>query len=140
MAPSTSLEFPFYYAQVELLGKLFYPVVQIKLKTRFGWQNFDFLVDTGADVTTIPYPIARTFGIDIKSLPQSKTQGVGGIRVDTWNLNMPIIIGNDQFDIHASITAGNTTPPLLGKKDILDRRYNLIIDSVRKVTILKRNS
>ena len=44
-----------------------------------------------------------------------------------------------KLNIHASITAGNTTPPLLGKKDILDRRYNLIIDSVKKVTILKRN-
>lgn len=139
MAPNTSLEFPFYYAQVESLGKLFYPVIQIKVHTRFGWQNFDFLVDTGADVTTIPYPIARTLGVDIKSLSQSKTQGVGGIKVDTWNLNMPIIIGDDQFEIHASITVGNTTPPLLGKKDILDGRYNLTIDSVRKLTILKRN-
>lgn len=139
MAHATSLEFPFYFAEVEQLGKLFYPIVQIDLKTLFGWQKFDFLVDTGADVTTLPFSFARTLGIDITKLAKSSTQGVGGIIVTTWNLSIPIQIGKDGFTIHASIVKGNTIPPLLGKKDIFDKRYSLTVDSKKCLTIILKN-
>ena len=49
-----SLEFPFEYATIAGVGRLFYPIVYIELKTAFGWQEFAFLVDTGADITTVP--------------------------------------------------------------------------------------
>lgn len=139
MAHATFLEFPFYFAEVEQLGKLFYPIVYIQLKTHFGWQKFDFLVDTGADVTTLPYSFARTLGIDINKLSRGNTQGIGGIMVNTWNLSIPIMIGNDEFTIHASIVKGNAIPPLLGKKDIFDKRYSLMIDSKRCLTAIHKN-
>ncbi|MBI4067044.1 retroviral-like aspartic protease family protein [Candidatus Gottesmanbacteria bacterium] len=139
MVQDTFLEFPFQFAKVESLGRLFYPIVAVKLKTIFGWQLFDFLVDTGADLTTIPLPIAYTLGIDIKKLPHSQTRGVGGILVSTWNTTVNIAIGKDEFKTHISITKGNSAPPLLGKKDVLEKRYSLTLDSKRKVTILSKN-
>lgn len=47
-------EFPFEYARIPRLGLLFYPVVRLELRTKAGWQPFEFLVDTGADMTTLP--------------------------------------------------------------------------------------
>ena len=35
------LEFPFEYADVEGLGRLFYTIVQAEIKTVFGWKRFD---------------------------------------------------------------------------------------------------
>lgn len=135
------LVFPFEYAEVESLGKLFYPFVRVSLKTIYDWQEFDFLVDTGADVTTLPKTIIPVFGINTKSLKKQKTQGVGGIWVETFKTILPIRIGRDEFTIHVSIT--NTEeeglPFLLGKKDIFEKRFSLEIDSKNKVTILKRN-
>ena len=32
-----------------------------------------------------------------------------------------------------------TTPLLLGKKDIFEKKYNLLLDSRRKVTVLTEN-
>jgi len=136
-----SLQFPFVYAEVESLGTLFYPFVTLEVKTIYGWQEFDFLVDTGADVTTLPKTILPVLGIDEKSLEKQKTQGVGGIWVETFELKVPIRIGKDQLLIHASVT--NTEdkglPFLLGRKDIFDKKFSLEIDSKNKVTILKRN-
>lgn len=136
-----SLQFPFVYAEVESLGTLFYPFVTLAVKTIYGWQEFDFLVDTGADVTTLPKTILPVLGIDGKSLEKQKTQGVGGIWVGTFELKVPIRIGKDQLLIHASVT--NTKdkglPFLLGRKDIFDKKFSLEIDSKNKVTILKRN-
>jgi predicted aspartyl protease len=135
-----SLVFPFEYAEIETLGKLFYPFVRVSLKTIYGWQEFDFLVDTGADVTTLPKTILPVLGINEKSLKKQKTQGVGGW-VETFETTFPIRIGSDQFLIHASVT--NTEedglPFLLGKKDIFEKRFSLEIDSKEKLTILRKN-
>lgn len=136
-----SLVFPFEYAEVESLGKLFYPFVRVSLKTIYNWQEFDFLVDTGADVTTLPKSILPVIGINSRSLKKQRTQGVGGIWVETFETILPIRIVRDEFLIHASIT--NTEekglPFLLGKKDIFEKRFSLTIDSKNKVTVLKKN-
>ena len=137
-----SLIFPFVYAEVESLGQLFYPFVRVSIKTIYDWQDFDFLVDTGADVTTLPKTILPVIGINEKSLKRQETQGVGGIWVETFEITLPVRIDSDEFLIHASVT--NTEkeglPFLLGRKDILEKRFSLMIDSKRKVTILKKNT
>lgn len=139
MAPDTSLEFPFAYVKVKSLGLLFYPLVQVGLKTVFGWKEFDFLVDTGADLTTLPITAASFLGVDVKKLKKGKTQGVGGIFVPTWDLVIPIKIGQEELKIHASITEDKKNPFLLGRKDIFEEKFTLILDSQRKVTVLRRN-
>ena len=74
MGHCMSLIFPFVYAEVESLGELFYPFVRVNLKTIYGWQEFDFLVDTGADVTTLPKAMLSVLGINGRSLKKQKTQ------------------------------------------------------------------
>lgn len=137
-----SLIFPFVYTEVESLGQLFYPFVRVSIKTIYNWQEFDFLVDTGADVTTLPKTILPVLNIDQKPLKRQKTQGVGGIWVETFEITLPVMIGSDEFLIHASIvnTEEEGLPFLLGRKDIFEKRFNLEIDSKNKVTILKKNS
>lgn len=141
MEHNMSLVFPFEYAEVETLGKLFYPFVRVSLKTIYDWQEFDFLVDTGADVTTLPKTMISVLGINAKKLKKQKTQGVGGIWVETFSTIQPIRIGKEEFPIHVSIT--NTEeeglPFLLGKKDIFEKRFSLTIDSREKLIVLKKN-
>lgn len=136
-----SLVFPFVYAEVESLGKLFYPFARLSLKTIYGWQEFDFLVDTGADLTTLPKTVLPILDTNKNNLKKQKTQGVGGVWVETFEIKIPIQIGNDEFLIHASVT--NTEeeglPLLLGRKDVFEKRFSLEIDSKNKVTILKKN-
>lgn len=136
-----SLTFPFYYAEIESLGTLFYPFVRISLNTIYGWQEFEFLVDTGADVTTLPGSLIPILGIDTKSLKKQQTQGVGGITIETFEFSLPIRIGKDEFPIYASIANTNAEglPLLLGRKDVFEKRFSLEIDSKKKVTILRKN-
>lgn len=137
-----SLIFPFVYAEVESLGKLFYPFVRVSIKTIYKWQDFDFFVDTGADVTTLPKTMLSVLGINKRSLKRQKTQGVGGIWVETFEITLPVRIGSDEFLIHASIvnTEEEGLPFLLGRKDVFEKRFSLEIDSRNKVTIIKKNT
>lgn len=135
------LKFPFEYALITDLGKLFYPIVKLELKTIYGYKEFDFLVDTGADVTTIPSNLLSSLRFSKKDLNSSITLGVGGIKVKTYEFKLPIKLANTQFQITASaVDVGeNSMPLLLGRKDFFEEKFNLIIDSKQKTTIISSN-
>jgi len=136
-----SLEFPFEYAEIEGLGKLFYPIIRLQLYTTAGWQEFEFLVDTGADVTTVPAHLLPVIGLVKNKLPVNSTLGVGGISVRSWEFHIPVKIGQKKINIRCSAveTQVDSMPLLLGKKDIFEEKYSLVVDSKRKVTVLKEN-
>jgi|SRR3989344_4973742 len=132
------LEFPFEYIRVEKLGVLFYPMVRVELLTTSGWREFEFLVDTGADVTTIPASVAAILDLDLSVLSKNVVIGVGGQKVMVKETILPMRIGNMDFKASVNITNGGNAF-LLGKKDVFEEKFSLIIDSVRKMTTLKRN-
>lgn len=135
------LEFPFEYARIPDLGVLFYPIIRIELKTLAGWQQFEFLVDTGADVTTLPKSLLPALGVKTSKLRSSATFGVGGVKVRTLELELPIKLGDIEITVHASAvdTHEDVMPLLLGRKDIFESRFNLLIDSKRKMTVITAN-
>ena len=140
--PNMFFEFPFEYADVEGLGRLFYPIVTVGLKTIDGWREFEFLVDTGADVTTVPSHLLPVLGFQKDCLTVSKTLGVGGISTKTWEFKTYVKIGRIELLIHCNAvdSKNNSMPLLLGKKDVFEERFNLLLDSRKKVTVLSENS
>ena len=137
-----SFEFPFEYAVIPGMGKLFYPIVYLELKTIRGWYKFEFLVDTGADVTTLPLHLLPVLDIDKQSCKVSRTLGVGGITTKTWEFFMPIRIGSIELNINASAVESpdDSLPLLLGRKDIFESKFNLLIDSRNKKTVITKNT
>ncbi len=141
MARNTYLTFPFVYADVEGLGRLFYPFVRVGLKTTLGWRDFDFLVDTGADVTTIPKQMLSLLDLSSSKLKKGTTRGVGDILVYTLETKLPIKIGHDSFPIHVSFVESHedSSPLLLGRKDIFEKRFSLVLESRLQMTVLQKN-
>lgn len=136
-----SLKFPFEYAEIKGLGKLFYPMVRFELKTIYGWKEFEFLVDTGADVTTVPSHLLPVLGIQKSQLKVSTTLGVGGIKVKTWEFKLPIRMDDTEVLIAATAVDVEeiSIPLLLGRKDIFEERFNLLLDSKNKVVVIEEN-
>ncbi|MBI3576929.1 retroviral-like aspartic protease [Candidatus Gottesmanbacteria bacterium] len=134
-------EFPFEYADVEELGRLFYPMVRVELRTISGWKPFEFLIDTGADMTTVPVSLLSLLGITIQETKPTKTLGVGGIMIKSWNFSLPIRLGTTPWRVQANAieTKEHGVPFLLGRKDIFESRCNLTLDSKRKVTMITLN-
>lgn len=136
-----SLEFPFEYVELGKLGKLFYPVVRLKLKTIAGWREFEFLVDTGADVTTVPSHLLPVLGLRKSELQLSSSLGVGGFSVTTWDFRLQLKFGKIELLAAASAVDAQdeSLALLLGRKDIFENRFNLFIDSRRKLTVISNN-
>lgn len=135
------LKFPFEYAQIRGLGLLFYPIVNLSLETVYGLRKFDFLVDTGADITTLSSDILPLLGLDKNKLKTSVTLGVGGIKVKTYEFKLPIVFGTEKLSISATAVdaKGNAIPFLLGRKDVFEKKFSLEIDSKNKATIIRSN-
>lgn len=136
-----SLEFPFEYADITGLGKLFYPIIRAQLKTVIGWREFEFLVDTGADVTTVPSHLLSVLGFKKNQLPVNTTFGVGGFSIKTWEFQTYLRMGNRDIFIHCNAVESkhDSMPLLLGRKDIFEEQFNLLLDSRRKVTEISPN-
>lgn len=137
-----SLKFPFEYAQIEGLGKLFYPIVYLNIKTITGWAEFEFLVDTGADITTVPSHLLPVLGLKKSQLPMSSTLGVGGYKVRTWEFGLQMRFGGKKATVAASAVDSkeDSLPLLLGRKDVFEEKFNLFLDSKRKITTISANS
>jgi predicted aspartyl protease len=131
--------FKFRYIEIPPLGRIFFPLIDISLKTvDKGLVNFEFIVDTGADLTTLPFYMAERLGLNLKKAQKSQSQGIGGFLLDTWIVELPIYIKNLEFNIRASITSDNQTPFLLGRVDLLDKIFSWNFDSRKKKIIFSR--
>ncbi|MBI5356441.1 retroviral-like aspartic protease family protein [Candidatus Collierbacteria bacterium] len=118
------LSFPFQYSAIPYIGRIFTPIIPIKLKTVNGVAKFNFLVDTGADLTTLPHFMASRLGIDLSKEKQGVAEGLGGFRVKTWLVKVDLILPDNKLTVRASITDENSTPFLLGRVDLLDVVYS----------------
>ncbi len=126
------LLFPFQYSAIPYIGHIFTPIIPIKLKTVNGIAKFNFLVDTGADLTTLPHFMASRLGIDLSKEKQSVAEGLGGFRLKTWLVKVDLIFPDNKLTVRASITDENSTPFLLGRVDLLDIIYSWNFDAERK--------
>ena len=131
------LTFPYRYYYLPHIGKVFVPSITLKLQTKNGPVDFDFIVDTGADLTTIPKFIAEQMGIDLSHLPTSVAEGLGGFRVKTWLASIDLHFENTLITVRASVTDENSTPPLLGRVDLLDKLFNWHFDSHQKKIVFE---
>ena len=132
-----SIEFPFLYFNVWGLGRIFRPIVPVSLETIEGWQAFHFLVDTGADLTTLPSRFAEILGVDPKKCQKSEAAGLGGHRSRTLEVEIPIKIKDYEVAIRASIVEDNETPLLLGRTDLLDDKFSWHFDAKKKKIIFQ---
>lgn len=94
-----------------------------------------------ADITTVPSHFLPILGIKKSKLKVSSTLGVGGYNVRTWDFQLPIRIGKTKLEIHASAVdiQDESVALLLGRKDIFEEKFNLLLDSKRKITIISQN-
>lgn len=134
-----NFEFQYRYVDVPVLGRIFFPLITLGLKTiDKGIIDFEFIVDTGADLTTLPFFMGERLGLNLAKANKSQSQGIGGILLETWIVRTPIYIKKKEFIVRASITSDNQTPFLLGRVDLLDKVFSWNFDSRVKKIIFRK--
>ena len=103
----------------KLTGKIKRPVADIKIRTTDGrWIEFNPYIDSGADITLLPYTFGRYIGFE--SLRSAK-----GAEIPVEIRRAEIKIGHIELNIRVAWALIEETPPLLGRLDIFDK-FNII--------------
>lgn len=127
-----SIRFPYVSKQIEedIIPD---PIATLTVKTIFGQQNFDFLVDSGADTTTLPLLWAPLFGFKKDISMKTWVGGVEGGKIAGYPSTIEIKFNNNFLKIRILFVDSNVAP-LLGRLDVWDN-FSILFDNKRKETI-----
>lgn len=112
--------FPYQTKQIDE-GKICVPVVTLGLETIKGFWPFEMLLDSGADVTTLPLKPFASYFPNFKKDPQKKILigGVEGKGVFAYPHLIATKLGNKIFSLRCYFIESNVDP-LLGRLDFWD--------------------
>src|SRR3989344_5531752 len=110
------MRFPYEKKRIEE-GELVDPRVILEIKTRIGFLKVKFLLDSGADVTTLPInPYLELFDFRINKKDKVKIGGVEGRGVNAYPLGLECKINQINFKLRCYLIQSNIDP-LLGRLD-----------------------
>lgn len=130
-----SISFPYRQKTIKE-GVIPDPTVRLALKTSFGIRKFDFLVDSGADTTTIPIKLAQDF-LNFKPDTSHKelVSGIEGRPIEAYRSFVEILLGGHLYKIRCVLIRSDVIP-LLGRLDIWDK-FTIIFDNMEKEVVFK---
>ncbi|OGD89077.1 hypothetical protein A3I53_01325 [Candidatus Curtissbacteria bacterium RIFCSPLOWO2_02_FULL_40_13b] len=105
--------------------------LSLQVKSPKGYIPFIFLLDTGADVTSLPASAAEKLGIDLDQCPEKPMSGFEGITIMVYKSEIKIKFNKKTFRIPCVFNPNDDVPILLGRARILDR-FNIFLDGENK--------
>lgn len=96
------IEFPFEKRYSEKLGEIFKPNIPVSIIRPKKSVNIFMLLDSGADVSLIPYSLGETLGLELDMSKHSEVHGIGegsvpyilsSVRLNIEDVELPMRIG-----------------------------------------------
>lgn len=98
------------------LGMVFEPIIPLNIKTTSGYEEWEFLIDSGAVVSSLPRDWADKMGLDLNMLTRSTFRGFGNSKSFAYQGSMVVRIGEVDKEIPVVFTEAAGTKSLLGRK------------------------
>jgi len=114
------------------LGIIPDPVVPVPVLTAYGYQKFDFLLDTGADCSIMPKSVAKDLGIKLSTLPTMRFCGIEGGGITAHLGKITVKITDTPVEITCAFSSNEKSPFIIGRKDIFSV-FNIEFDNRSKV-------
>lgn len=130
-----SFEFPYRLRKSDHTT-LAYPEVNLELKTSFGKLTYQFIFDSGADMTTIPEYMMHVLGISKDNAIQTRSYGISEEAIPSWEATIPVKLGTISFDLPITFIPNKDVPFLLGKEGIFSR-FNILLDNDNQKTVFR---
>jgi len=128
-----SIEFPLSDVDTRF-GIIPTPLLTIPVLTKFGYQSYQFLFDTGADFTMLPRYMSEDLGINLKTLPKARTFGIEDKGITVFIGKLEVKFATKELTVKCLFSEKDTTPFLLGRMDIFTN-FSINFDNIRKKVI-----
>ncbi len=105
-----------------IFGVTFRPVADVDIQKVNGtWVEFHPYIDSGADITLIPYSFGLYLGLRVGEGKIEELKGVRGIAIPVEIRRVKMRIGDIELEPRIAWALIEEAPPLLGRLDIFDK-------------------
>lgn len=113
------------------LGNVFEPVIDLPVKTVTSYENWEFLIDSGAVISSLPNDWAQKTGQDLAFMKRSTFRGFGGKTSFAYQGEMKVRLGEEDVVLPVVFTEASGTKSLLGRKGFFEN-YSLYFNHKEK--------
>ncbi len=126
------VEFP-YERALTPIGFVWIPVARVRISHRNAVFELDMTVDTGADLTMIPYQVGLNLGLRRAGSTVARLSGISGSTAYVLK-KVALRVGSIRLSARCAWAQTDDVPTLLGRTDVLDRPTVTFDGRARKVT------
>lgn len=96
-----------------------------------------FVIDSGADYTTLPKRIGKEAGVDFTKAKKTTSECAHGDTVVSYIAPINVLIRNEELTLTANFIEDGGEPALLGRYDFFDR-FEITFDEANQEVILRK--
>lgn len=112
------IEFPFLKRRSKKLGHILKPIIPVSIIDPKRGVRVFMLLDSGADISMIPYSVGETLGLELDMSTRSEIQGIGESSVPYVLGQVRIQIENFEILIRIGWALIEEVPFILGRLDV----------------------
>jgi len=130
------IEFPFVEERANIVPTILRPMARVKLVAK-NEATVDMYVDSGADITLIPYSVGIAVGFSLK--PEDEIRrigGVGGGKISIVMRRIKMRIDGEELNVRVAWCMSEDVPLILGRLDIFNK-FNVLFEGGKKTVFLK---
>jgi len=135
--PSVLLRIPLGVRQWTDIGSVMEPVLQVPVKTLQGFQTTEFILDSGAVISSLPRDWAAKTGKDLAYAKRISFKGFGNTISFAYQSDMTLRMGNEDINLPVVFTESEGTRSLLGRKGLFDQ-YSIFFDHTNKMMEIRK--
>lgn len=115
------IEFPFERRPSARLGHLLKPIIPVRLVGPARSVNLFMLLDSGADLSMLPYSVGRALGFQLDMTTRSEVQGIGEGAVPYVLAEAQMYIGDILVTARVGWALIEEMPFILGRLDVFSQ-------------------
>ena len=135
--PSFVLRIPLTMREWSDIGSVMEPIIHLPVQTLSGFEKTDFIVDSGAVISSLPREWAKKIGRDLAFAKRITFKGFGNTLSFAYQSQVTVQLGNETVDLPLVFTEAEGTRALLGRKGLFDQ-YSILFDHTSKMMEIRK--
>ena len=131
------LTIPYQQTLYKHFGKAINPQVKLPVKTVRGYQEMEFLIDSGAVVSALPKTLAADLGVNLETLPRITIEGFAGQKTFAYRGEFVVKVGEEETIIPVVFSENPQTNNILGRIGFFDQ-FNVTFDARTQTIIISK--
>jgi len=112
------IEFPFLKRRSEKFGHVLKPIIPVRITGPTRGVKVFMLLDSGADISMIPYAVGESIGLELDMSTRGEIQGVGEGSVPYVLGQVGVQIGDSEIPVRIGWALIEEIPFILGRLDV----------------------